>query len=408
MQDEFFDMRFCGTRGSQTFATTTRPKPNGKQSSSGDAQYDCPKDYTPCSPSTSKGNTVCIKKTADKTKDCPFTLMKFVTVSDARTYSNSTDYKVYEVNDDYSFVVSKTKGDNLPLTSFKVERQPCLDPKDHSLAPGQRFYPLERDRHIHDCSIVPQYGEKYDKRYTDLGIKISEYEVQKESKVLKKLEELPMFDNYSSEGEKQRIEYSFWSRPTISWKLSCDDKHPRNSVIHAANIEADKSDLHESTIIILLGISFGAGVLFSFGFLVAFCAGCCKRSEFSGMRICGVVCLTIQLVLLTVSMVLINGQRGELRERKDAMEDLEFVNGCGDEYMNIPTHFVPEIKEANSKAMFAVILGGVQLALSMVLCMSCIIGGGSSDHDDSSDDEKDWPGNPNHDNEDNEDEPLLV
>ena len=202
IQDEFFDMRFCGTRGSQTFATTTRPKPNGKQSSSGDAQYDCPKDYTPCSPSTSKGNTVCIKKTADKTKDCPFTLMKFVTVSDARTYSNSTDYKVYEVNDDYSFVVSKTKGDNLPLTSFKVERQPCLDPKDHSLAPGQRFYPLERDRHIHDCSIVPQYGEKYDKRYTDLGIKISEYEVQKESKVLKKLEELPMFDNYSSEGEK--------------------------------------------------------------------------------------------------------------------------------------------------------------------------------------------------------------
>ena len=159
---------------------------------------------------------------------------------------------------------------------------------------------------------------------------------------------------------------------------------------------------------ILLGISFGAGVLFSFGFLIAFCAGCCKRSEFSGMRICGVVCLTIQLVLLTVSMILINGQRGELRERKDAMEDLEFVNGCGDEYMNIPTHFVPEIKEANSKAMLAVILGGVQIALSMVLCMSCILGGGSSDHDDSSDDEKDWPGNPNHDNEDNEDEPLLV
>jgi len=28
-QDEFFDMRFCGTRGGQTFATLTRPKPNG-------------------------------------------------------------------------------------------------------------------------------------------------------------------------------------------------------------------------------------------------------------------------------------------------------------------------------------------------------------------------------------------
>ena len=195
-------MRFCGTRGSSTFATTVRPKPNGKQSSNGDTQYECPKDFEPCSPATSKGNTVCIQKSKDKSKDCPITLMKFVTDSEVSAY-NSTDYKIYKVDDDHSFVTSKTKGDNLPLTSFKLERQPCLDPHDISLAPGQRFYPLERDRFLHDCSIVPQYGEKYDKRYKDLGLKISEYEVQKESKVLKKLEDLPMFNNYLSENEKQ-------------------------------------------------------------------------------------------------------------------------------------------------------------------------------------------------------------
>ena len=39
-----------------------------------------------------------------------------------------------------------------------------------------------------DCVNVEQFNEKYDSRYTSMGIEISEYEVQKESKVLKKLE----------------------------------------------------------------------------------------------------------------------------------------------------------------------------------------------------------------------------
>ena len=58
---------------------------------------------------------------------------------------------------------------------------------------------LENDRRRKDCSTIEQYGEKYDTRYRDLGLTISEYEVQKESKVLKKLEELPNFTLYSTE-----------------------------------------------------------------------------------------------------------------------------------------------------------------------------------------------------------------
>lgn len=167
--------------------------------SKGEEVYECPKDFVACSAATSKGHTVCISKTKDKKKDCPITEMKFVPQLDGQNYALDPDYEVYPVDDDYSFITSKTKGDNLPITSLKVERMPCLDPKDTSMAPAERFYPLENDRNSHDCDLIEQYGERYDKRYTDLGLTISEYEVQKESKVLKKLEDLPMFDMYSSE-----------------------------------------------------------------------------------------------------------------------------------------------------------------------------------------------------------------
>jgi len=86
----------------------------------------------PCSTATSKENTVCINKTRDKTKECPITYMKFVTISEAATMDDDPDYKIYTVDDEHSFVTSKFKGDNLPLTSFKVEKKPCLDPTEVS------------------------------------------------------------------------------------------------------------------------------------------------------------------------------------------------------------------------------------------------------------------------------------
>uniref|UniRef100_A0A7S3MKJ6 Uncharacterized protein n=1 Tax=Favella ehrenbergii TaxID=182087 RepID=A0A7S3MKJ6_9SPIT len=390
-QDEFYDMRFCGKRGSSPFATAVRPKPSGKMTSKGEETYECPKNFVPCSAATSKGNTVCIQSTKDKSKTCPITLMKFISKADELTYKNDSDYKVEEVNDDYSFIWSKTKGDNLPLTTFKVEGKPCLDPHDTSLAPGQQFYPLERDRLLHDCSIVEQYGERHDKRFTDMGLTISEYDVQKESKVLKKLEDLPNFSLYTSETAKKNYRYTFWSRSTISWKLSCDDKHPRSSVLKAANFEKDKSEMHEGVIIGLLSIAFGIGAAGAFGTTVFFCAGCLKKRDCGkgGLRVLSTICLSIQLVFIIVSFFLMQSQKGELAERKKAMEDLAFVNGCGDDYMNIPTSFVPTIEQASSTSSFALLLCIVQAILTFGLCITCAACGKSKDDDDDSDEEYD-------------------
>jgi len=54
-------------------------------------------------------------------------------------------------------------------------------------------------------------------------VSISEYEIQTESKVLDKLQELPNFSQYVSRDNKKNMLNKFWSRPTISWKLECDD-----------------------------------------------------------------------------------------------------------------------------------------------------------------------------------------
>ena len=74
VQDEFFDMRFCGTRGGSPFETAVRPKPTGEKD-----KYECPKGFTPCSPNTTVNNTICAE--SGKTEDCPITFMKFVPIA---------------------------------------------------------------------------------------------------------------------------------------------------------------------------------------------------------------------------------------------------------------------------------------------------------------------------------------
>ena len=125
-------MRFCGTRGSASFVNAVRPKPTGKM---GKDAFACPKNFEPCSPATSLNNTICISSTKDKTKECPITFMKFVSTSNQAQYSNSSDYTILPVDKNSVFVISKTVGDNLPLTSFKVEPKPCLDPHETSVTP---------------------------------------------------------------------------------------------------------------------------------------------------------------------------------------------------------------------------------------------------------------------------------
>lgn len=143
-------MRFCGKRGGEGFKTVQRPELSGKDVAAAE-EYACPTNFEACSPETSLENTICVA-TAKVATDCPITFATFVVTADATTVKYPVaDYKIHEVNDDYKFVTSITKGDNLPLTSFKVETKPCVDHTAISRASNAEFYPLEFDRLQEGC-----------------------------------------------------------------------------------------------------------------------------------------------------------------------------------------------------------------------------------------------------------------
>ena len=177
--------------------------------------------------------------------------------------------------------------------------------------------------------------------------------------MLNKLENLPNFSKYSSESVKESIDYKVWARPTINWKLSCDQKHDKADVIKAAKSEKDsQNNLHETAIIVMISIAYGGGIIISSLLLMLMIYG---HSDFvdearSSTSAC---CLTWQLILFVVTFFLIRGQRSGLADRYQSISDLQFVNGCGDEFMHIPEHFIDTVREASSKTALAVTLAGV-------------------------------------------------
>lgn len=61
----------------------------------------------------------------------------------------------------YQLVYSKTKTDNLPLTTFTINSRPCLNPRQVEL-PAEAYYPTELNRGEY-C------GSNTDPRYSASG-----------------------------------------------------------------------------------------------------------------------------------------------------------------------------------------------------------------------------------------------
>lgn len=232
--------------------------------------------------------------------------------------------------------------------------------------------------------MLAQFNERYDTRYVNMGLSISEYDVQDESKVLDTLEDLPNFSMYVTESTKKNIDYGFWSRATIPWSLDCEEEHPREKVINAAIFEKEKEPLNETAVIVLSAIAYGAGFLATLiltGFLLG---GKCDKKCFGEVPTKGITgcCLTIQLILFIITVVLVSGQKTELAERDEAMRQLTFVNDCGDKFTQIPDYFLPEIDEAKGKMLYVVIATIVQVVLVFFALIACVIGKPSDDDDD--------------------------
>ena len=266
---------FCGKRDGIPYKDVDRVDPKTKK---------CQADFVPCSKETNPENTVCVHK--NQTAKCPITEMKVVAYADLKNFPNGTDWTVQPMVDkEWYFVYSKTKGDSRPLTEMTMDYKPCINPEDRSNDPNfdtkKKYYPLEKDRHSHQCKVNKIFNEKYDPRYIKLNDKfnISEGDLESENGVKKMIEKLPMHDHYVDFEDRDKNQMTFWTRQAIEWKLSCEKEDERVNLVKS--IDNFKSlPKFESKSIMGLAIALLIGS-FLIG-LITFCAfflGLRKRTD---------------------------------------------------------------------------------------------------------------------------------
>lgn len=160
----------------------------------------------------------------------------------------------------------------------------------------------------------------FDSRYVDQGNRITEYDVQDESKVLETLESLPNYGMYLTDTNKKNVEYGFWTRSAISWSLECEEKHSRESVVEAAEFEKEKMPLNETGVIVVSAIAYSFGFLFTALIFTCFAIGSCERYKILELSIFAGIGLGCQFILFAIATGLVFYQKGELSERDEAMK----------------------------------------------------------------------------------------
>ena len=115
LQTSFEGVRVCGVRGGLAFHEAVRPRPeDGK----------CPEGTEPClGEKSSPENTLCYPP-EDLDSDCPITHIDVVSDSESATYA-ANGYRTALLSSGQSVVYS-TQRDSLPVTSIKIENQPCV------------------------------------------------------------------------------------------------------------------------------------------------------------------------------------------------------------------------------------------------------------------------------------------
>jgi len=132
-------------------------------------------------------------------------------------------------------VYSKTKTDNLPLSTTAINAKPCLDPSQVEI-PQRAYYPTELD--------TGEYcGQRRDPRYIAVGDKavVTRYQLEEASGVLAILTSLPYIDRSINLGPRVNQELQLWTRPTIPWSLnaSCASRQEVVSELEKFQIEMD-------------------------------------------------------------------------------------------------------------------------------------------------------------------------
>jgi hypothetical protein len=99
---------------------------------------------------------------------------------------------------EYVLVTGKS-GETLPITTTRVEADPCMKPNEISKSQKATWYPLEADFLSNHCTRAKTNGYFNDDRYQEIGMEVSQYDVQDASGVIDILWNMPLaYQSYSN------------------------------------------------------------------------------------------------------------------------------------------------------------------------------------------------------------------
>ena len=367
IEQEFDDVWICGKRDGKSFSQAVRPNANNT----------CPSGTERCSNNTSAENTICSPISEHRAK-CPITEIKFVKERDLHSYTNrtnatwstpSTRNAGSELDID-GYKITWSKDTNaLPVTATKLEYQPCMNPNQVSVSPGQVFYALERDIN-NGCKADANNGFVNDPRYVRTGLEISEYDLQDESNAWDTMEYMAQFNPQMQKQQRKTQKLYGWTRPTIAWNLSCE-----------GNTETSR-DAVMWTFAHPFSMPGRVGVALGFAYTVLILEGCClvcsgwmsiKEGEneyITGGR--GIATCCGCLFMLNVVWMLataVTMQDDNLR----TLDGYQVVNDCSDQYTHVDVDYLsPKIIKSTANLKTASFVAYGLLAIYTVAC--CVVG----------------------------------
>ena len=148
----------CGKTGGDPFSNVNRADQNGT----------CPIGLEACIADASPENVLCYSPSKIG-NSCAITDIKVVPTANIgdNQYTNYTDVGAW--NETYHIMYSKTY-DSRPVTTFRMEVEPCISPYDQSQTSSQQFYPAELIDSDMKCAEDTYTGFTNDERFTNVGV----------------------------------------------------------------------------------------------------------------------------------------------------------------------------------------------------------------------------------------------
>ena len=297
-----------------------------------DEEGNCPAGTEPCSAATSAENTVCYPR-AEHQSACPITALSVVDAtgkdglsSDYTTVLVSGD----ETAEDAVYLAYSKAADSLPVSlTFVGSGQPCRD--TNKLLPSEQpWYPLENGREAEECP-----ADDRDTRFVQAAtLQASLQDVETASGVTAILAELPGGKAFNEENRatKEGILYNFYSRTNLPWKLSCEAKRPRATIVRILRESVTEVYYSGRTIALFGVILIAATAIVGLGAAPGLWDG--RNKAFLVLAVTFLIAMQVSLALSTMFFLATTWSRFDTRI--DATNRLAAVNGCSDEMTVMP------------------------------------------------------------------------